>query len=103
MFIIIQTTTDSKNEAKFLAQLLLHKRLAACVQTQKVQSSYIWKGKIRQKKEYLLTLKSTRTNAKAVERLLRANHSYEVCEFVSFPCIVSKEYGEWIEDSVKSE
>lgn len=101
MTMIAQTTTNSKKEAKFLVELLLHKRLIACAQISKCDSAYIWKGKITKSKEFLITLKTTRSNLKQIEKLISSNHSYELSEFVSFPVFMSEKYEKWLKDSVK--
>ncbi len=43
-FCIIMTTTNSQEEADQLAEMLVAQRLAACVQTTRITSSYTWQG-----------------------------------------------------------
>ena len=101
MIYVIETTTATKKEAKFLSQLLIAKKLVACAQTQKIESAYIWKGQMKEKKEYLLRFKSTKEHIKTIQKLLAQHHSYEVCELIAYKAgYASEEYGEWIEQSV---
>lgn len=101
MFVIIQTTVSNKKEAKTLSKVLLEKKLVACVQISKVESSYVWKGKICKQKEYLLSFKSTKDRVSAVERFLLGQHNYELPEITIFETSHSKEYGEWVKRIVK--
>lgn len=102
MLYIIKTTTPTKKEAKFLSQLLIAKKLVACVQIQKIESAYFWKGKMVEKKEFLLNLKSTKEHIKTIQKLLIQHHSYELCEFIVLkPSYVNKNYEDWAIKSVK--
>lgn len=101
MLYIIQTTTATKKEAKFLSQLLIAKKLVACAQISKIDSAYIWKKQMQEKKEYLLSFKSTKDHIKTIQKLITQHHSYELCEFVVFKLhYASKEYSEWVEKNV---
>lgn len=101
MLYIIQTTTPTKKEAKFLSQLLIAKKLVACAQISKIDSAYMWKKQMHKRKEYLLSFKSTKDHIKTIQKLIAQHHSYELCEFVAFkPNYISKEYSEWIVNSV---
>ena len=50
-YCIISTTTDSKENADAITQLLLDKKLIACVQSTTIQSAYHWQGKIIKSEE----------------------------------------------------
>ena len=101
MLCIIETTTATKKEAKFLSQLLIAKKLVACAQIQKIESAYLWKGQMQEKKEFLLSFKSTKEHIATIKKLLAQNHSYEVCEIIAYKIdYASEEYTEWIEKSV---
>lgn len=103
MLYIIETTTATKKEAKFLSQLLIAKKLVACAQIQKIESAYLWKGQMREKKEFLLSFKSTKEHIKTIQKLLTQHHSYEVCEIIAYKVnYASEEYTQWVEKSVKS-
>jgi periplasmic divalent cation tolerance protein len=98
-FIIILVTASSEEEAKKVAQSLVDKRLAACVNIIKdVQSVFRWKGKILDEKELLLIVKTRKKLYKNVEEEVKNIHSYEVPEVIAFPIISgSKDYLYWID------
>ena len=45
-YIEVKTTFEKKDEALNLANILLSKKLVACVQIGEIQSLYHWKGKL---------------------------------------------------------
>ena len=57
-FIMVITTTDSKEKAREIANSLVKGKLAACVQIiNGVESTYMWQGKVETSKEYLLFIR----------------------------------------------
>jgi periplasmic divalent cation tolerance protein len=82
---IMLTTTGSQEEADRLAELLVSRRLAACVQITAIQSWYAWQGKVQHEPEYLLLVKTRADLYPAVEAALLAEHSYELPEIVQLP------------------
>jgi len=99
--LLVLTTTGSDTEALKIAGALVERRLAACVNIVKIRSVYRWKGKVETAEEFLLVIKTTRSQAQDVQSAIRELHSYELPE-----CIVvsieggSKEYLNWITESV---
>ena len=98
-FIVIFVTASSEEEAKKIAQSLVEKRLAACVNIIKdVQSVFRWKGKILDEKELLLIIKTRKKLYKNVEEEVKNLHAYEVPEIIALPIISgSKDYLYWID------
>lgn len=98
-FILILVTASSEEEAKKIAQSLVEKRLAACVNIIKdVQSVFRWKGKISDEKELLLIIKTRKKLYKNVEEEIKTLHAYEVPEIIALPIISgSKDYLYWID------
>ncbi len=98
-FIIILVTTSSEEEGRKIAQVLVEKRIAACVNIiNDIESIYRWKGKISDEKEVLLLIKTRKKLYKSVEGEVRKLHSYEVPEIIALPIISgSKDYLYWID------
>ncbi|NQY21623.1 MAG: divalent-cation tolerance protein CutA [Campylobacteraceae bacterium] len=100
--IIIQTSTKCKTEAKYIASVLIKDELAACIQISKVESLYMWKKKIENEKEFVLTIKTKRSNFKKIKSIIKKIHSYDLPEIISFKVKkASKEYKEYIYKNVK--
>jgi periplasmic divalent cation tolerance protein len=96
--IVVLMTSASADEAGRIAEMLVEKRLAACVQIlPEMRSIYLWKGEIARDQELLLLAKTVRSNFAALEREVRAIHSYETPEIVALTMTeVSFDYLNWL-------
>jgi periplasmic divalent cation tolerance protein len=100
--IIVFMTAADGEEAGRLAEMLVEKRLAACVQIlPEMESVYRWQGKVERQREVLLLAKTTRSTFEELEREVRARHSYETPEIVALPLTAgSSPYLQWLKGSV---
>ena len=65
--IIIKTTSDSHKTIKLIANTLLNKRYAACVNIlPRIRSKYIWEGRIVESRESALLIKTVAKMEKKV-------------------------------------
>lgn len=103
MYIVIFITASNKKEAKYIAQQLMEKKLAACVNiVDKVNSFFRWQGKIDQASEVLLIIKSKKEKLTKIIKTVKAAHSYDVPEIIALPIIGGhKTYLDWIDDSLR--
>jgi periplasmic divalent cation tolerance protein len=100
---VVLVTCGSLKEARAIAQGVVKKRLAACVNISlgAVESVYWWRGKVEKAREYALVMKTTVGRLEELEREVKRLHSYEVAEFLALKVAEgSKEYLGWIEESV---
>jgi periplasmic divalent cation tolerance protein len=100
--VLVFTTAGSDAEARNIANELVERRLAACVNiVPRIQSVYRWEGKVESAEEFLLMIKTTDARSADIKAALRELHSYDLPE-----CVVismqdgSAEYLKWIEESV---
>lgn len=100
--IIVFLTAASVDEANRLADMLVDKRLAACVQIMReMDSVYRWQGKVVTQREVLLIAKTLSSKFAEVEREVVKLHSYETPEIVAFPLTAgSAPYLEWLSANV---
>jgi len=83
--IIVLTTVAKKSDAEMLARKLVTAKVAACINIFSIgKSVYRWEGKTREKKEFLLLIKTSLPN-KRVERFIRKIHPYELPEIIALP------------------
>jgi periplasmic divalent cation tolerance protein len=99
---IVLTTAGTAEEARKIAQALVERRLAACVNiVPQIESVYRWQGKVETAQEWLLVVKTTREKYERVCEAIRELHSYELPECV---CLAiedgSAAYLEWIGEAV---
>jgi periplasmic divalent cation tolerance protein len=67
-----------------------------------VVSVFRWKGKVESAKELLLVIKTTRKRFAALQRAVRALHSYDVPEIIALPITDgSSDYLAWLSHSVR--
>jgi len=101
--IVIFVTTSTEEEARRIAELLLDRRKAACVNiVPKVDSLFWWQGKLDSAQESLLIIKTKASLLPEVVSLVKGIHSYEVPEIIAMPIIGGNEdYLKWIHSEVK--
>lgn len=99
--VCVQTTYGDAKLARQAAKAMVEQKLAACVQSQHISSSYVWQGQIEEDAEVLLTAKTTLLRAADLEAFLRASHPYDEPEFIVLPVIgASDGYAQWVRQSV---
>ncbi|HEX3279907.1 MAG TPA: divalent-cation tolerance protein CutA [Pyrinomonadaceae bacterium] len=102
--IAVFITAANKDEASRLAEMLVERNLAACVQIlPAIESIYRWQGKIERQPEVLLIAKTLAAKFADLEREVRAIHSYETPEIVAVPLTaLSEPYRQWLNANVVS-
>lgn len=101
--VVLVTAPDSKTARK-LAKAALKKRLAACVNVLAgMQSHYWWRGNIMASPEVLLVIKTRRSCLASLEKLVLAQHPYEVPEFIVLDVADgNRRYCAWLTESVSA-
>jgi periplasmic divalent cation tolerance protein len=101
--LLIFTTAGSDSEAERIATALVERKLAACVNVvPRIQSVYRWHDKVETAEEFLLVIKTVKTQQEQVQSVIRELHSYELPECVAIAVDSgSTEYLDWITGSVK--
>ncbi len=96
---VITTTPDEALAAR-IAQALVERRLAACVQIAgPVQSIFRWQGKVESAAEWQCWIKTTAARFAEVERTIRELHEYSVPEIIATPIVAgSTDYLKWLAD-----
>ncbi len=99
---LVLTTAGSVDEARRIAEGLLDRKLAACVNiVPKIVSIYRWKGKVEEAEEWLLLDQDHGCGFERVRDAIKEMHSYELPECMSIAIEDgSAEYLKWMEDSV---
>src|SRR5947209_18222274 len=76
---VVLTTAGSVEEANKIAEALVQRRLAACVNVVgPISSVYRWKENVERAQEWLLLVKTTAEEVDAVGSAITELHSYEV-------------------------
>jgi periplasmic divalent cation tolerance protein len=84
--LLVLTNLPDRAAAERLADTLIEKRLAACVNIlAPCRSVYRWKGALQRDEEHPVLIKTTADGYAALEAAIRANHPYELPEIVAVP------------------
>lgn len=104
MFIVIFITTKSAMEANKIAKKLLEERLIACANiVNGVRSLFWWDSKVNKTLEYLLVIKSKKSQFKKIVETVKKYHSYSVPEIIALPIIEGNDdYLNWIDETVRN-
>lgn len=100
---LVLTTASSQEEARKLANALVERRLAACVNIlSKIDSIYRWKDKVEEAQEFLLLIKTTNSSVQKLCEAIQELHSYEIPECIVLPIESGSEnYLQWIDESTR--
>ena len=102
-YIEVHTAIDSREGAQKIADTLVSRRLAACVQVSgPITSTYWWQGKMEQAEEWLCTAKTRRELYDQLEQAIREVHTYEVPEILAVSIVVGNaDYLDWLSQETK--
>ena len=102
-YIQVTTATETKTDAQAIADALVEKRLAACVQIiGPITSTYRWQGEIERAEEWLCVIKSRRDLYDDLEAAILEIHPYDVPEILITPVTGGSEsYLEWLDDELR--
>lgn len=100
--IIVLMTAAHLEEAESIAQELVNKQLAACVNIiPNIVSLYRWNGQLCRDPEVLMVAKTTRERFAQLEQAVRHGHSYDVPEIIALTIVDgSTNYLRWLVESV---
>jgi len=83
---LVFTTVGSEEQGVRIAEMLVEKGLAACVNIiKRIRSIYRWKGEVWDDEEFLLLIKTQESLFDGVREAIRQIHSYELPEVLCVP------------------
>ena len=98
--IIIKTTSDSHKTIKLIANTLLNKKYAACINiVPRMRSKYIWEGRIAESRETMLLIKTVDAMEKNVYKTIKELHNYDIPEITTMETKnVDSDYLNWVNE-----
>lgn len=104
-FIVVYVTAKDRAEGRKIAQHLLAKKLAACVNiVNGIESHYRWQGKLECSKEVLLVIKARKIHFAKLTKAVKEIHSYQVPEIIALPVVIGdKKYVTWLAGETRRE
>ena len=102
-FIYFFVTIDDEDTAKEIAESLVSKKLAACVQiTSPIESIYTWENKVEKNKEWMLMIKSKVSLFDELEKEVKQLHLYETPEIIAHKIQMgNNDYLDWMDENLK--
>ena len=102
-YLQVQTTTDSRAEAKELSRAAVEARLAACAQVAgPVASMYWWDEGLERAEEWLVLLKLPVDRYDELAAFLTERHSYDEPEIIALPIVTgSAAYLTWMREEAR--
>ena len=96
--IVVFVTCPTPVVARRLAQRLIERRLAACVNAvPAVESTFRWQGKIEYCRETLLIIKTSAARFERLRRAIKDLHPYDVPEIIALPVVAGyAPYLRWV-------
>ena len=100
-FIVVLITVPTRETGQEIANLLLERKLAACVNIiSPITSIYTWEGQPHTDEEALLIVKTRRDLFEdQLIPAVQAVHPYEVPEIIALPILMgSRRYLDWMDE-----
>jgi periplasmic divalent cation tolerance protein len=103
--LLVLTNLPDRAAAERLADSLLEKQLAACVNIlAPCRSVYRWQGSVQHEEEHPLLIKTTAARYPALEQAIRAGHPYELPEIIAVPIEQGlAAYLDWVDAETRTE
>lgn len=84
--LLVLTNVPDRAAAERLADALVEKRVAACINIlAPCRSVFRWQGAVQHDEEHPVLIKTTREAYAALEVEIRAHHPYELPEIIALP------------------
>ncbi|MEX2240223.1 MAG: divalent-cation tolerance protein CutA [Burkholderiales bacterium] len=84
--LLVITNLPERAAAEKLADVLVAKRLAACINIlAPCRSVFRWQGAVQHEEEHPVLIKTTRAAYAELEAQIRAHHPYELPEIIAVP------------------
>ena len=102
--LVILVTAVNQKEAKRIGEGMVNAKLAACANIiPGIQSIYRWKRKVVKAQEVLLIMKSSKRRYHALEKAIKAMHTYETPEIIALQVKEGlDQYIEWVRSETHS-
>tara|TARA_Y100000991_G_scaffold182537_1_gene145753 strand:+ start:508 stop:822 length:315 start_codon:yes stop_codon:yes gene_type:complete len=97
--LLLMTTEYKKKAAKKIAELLIKKKLAACVSLKNISSIYEWEGEIEEVNEVEIIIKSKPKLKNTLIAFLKNKLSYDVPQIIYKEFNSEKKYINWVNKS----
>ncbi len=100
--VIVITNESSKKNAGLIIEKILNQKLAACVNSRPVSSTFWWDGEIQSSEEIQLFIKTSINKLEQLLLCIKNMHTDKVPEIVFWSVSADKDYADWVNTITKS-
>ena len=98
--VLIISTYPNKKSILKISNDLVKTKIIACVNISKIDSVYLWNGKIQNSSEYIAIFKTITKNKTKLKRKITETHPYDVPEIAEIDVTsINKSYLNWLIES----
>src|ERR687886_1331584 len=98
--LVISTYPNEESIVEISNNLIIAKKLCACISLTKVRSIYYWNNKLEDQEEFIVFFKTTELAANRLKDEIKKLHPYEVPEILEVKMDdVSRNYLSWLVQS----
>ena len=98
--VLIISTYPNKKSILKIANNLVKNKIVACVNISKIDSVYLWNGKIQNSSEYIAIFKTITKNKIKLKKKITETHPYDVPEIAEIDVTsINKSYLNWLIES----
>ena len=102
--IIISTFPNKESIIQNVNDLIIDKKLCACISLTPIRSFYSWSNKLEDHEEIMVLFKTTKSLATKLKSEIERIHPYDVSEIIEIKMNdVSKSYLKWMIESIKNQ
>ena len=94
------TTESSEKNALRIGELLMQKKLAACVSIKQIFSIYKWDDDIEETKEFEITIKSKLEFKDYLIEFINKNSTYDVPHIIYKKYHAEMKYFDWLNETI---
>ncbi len=98
--LIIITTEPNIQNANKISNLLLDKKIAACISLKEISSTYFWKGEIETNNEIEITIKSIVKNKDLIINLIKSESSNDLPQIIFKEFESDLNYFNWVKSNI---
>jgi periplasmic divalent cation tolerance protein len=100
--LFLYITCPTKELALSLSECAIHGKMAACANIHgPITSVYPWEGKIQQDTEWVLILKTARTQVDSLTEFIEKEHPYQIPCILQMPIVGGNaSYMQWLLDQM---
>jgi len=98
---VVTTTVASAAQADRLAALMVRRRLAACVQVERITSHYRWEDAPHREVEWRLAYKTATDRVDALWAALAAEHPYDLPQLLVQTVRAEVRYARWVDEQTR--